>query len=150
MPQPKSAGVYYTISNGRMPSKTVTHVEAACKLQTNTGYKIHPFAFRVHTHELGTAVSGWKVSPDMKWTLLGKRDPQLPQMFYPIADNTTMTNGDRLATRCTMDNFKEHAVSYEARSNLILFYQLQFKVIIIQIITCTQLITFTGMDGIDS
>ena len=110
VPQPKSAGVYYTMANGRMPSETITNVEAACKLQTNK--QIHPFAFRVHTHEIGTAVSGWKVSKDMKWTLLGRKDPQLPQMFYPVADNSTiMTNGDRLATRCTMDNFNEHAVS---------------------------------------
>jgi len=109
VPQPKSAGVYYTMANGRMPSETITNVEAACKLQTNK--QIHPFAFRVHTHEIGTAVSGWKVSKDMKWTLLGRKDPQLPQMFYPVADNSTvMTNGDRLATRCTMDNFNEHAV----------------------------------------
>ena len=110
VPQPKSAGVYYTMANGRMPSETITNVEAACKLQTNK--QIHPFAFRVHTHEIGTAVSGWKVSKDMKWTLLGRKDPQLPQMFYPVADNSTiMTYGDRLATRCTMDNFNEHAVS---------------------------------------
>ena len=111
IPQPKSAGVYYTISNGRMPSQTVTNVEAACKLNLQNKQKIHPFAFRTHTHDLGTVVSGWKVSPDMTWTLLGKMDPQMPQMFYPVADNTTtMTNGDRLASRCTMDNFKDHAV----------------------------------------
>ena len=113
VPQPKSAGVYYTISNGRMPSETVTNVEAACKLAAKYGQVIHPFAFRTHTHDLGTAVSGWKVSPDMTWTLIGKQDPQMPQMFYPVADNsTTMTQGDRLATRCTMDNFKDHAVSF--------------------------------------
>ena len=111
-PQPRSAGVYYTLANGRMPSQTVTNVEAACKLNLKNDQVIHPFAFRVHTHELGSVVSGWKVSSDMEWTLLGKMDPQLPQMFYPVADNTTtMTNGDRLATRCTMDNFKDHAVS---------------------------------------
>ena len=113
VPQPKSAGVYYTeFSNGRMPSETVTKVEAACKLPSKYGQVIHPFAFQTHTHDLGTAVSGWKVSPDMTWTLIGKQDPQMPQMFYPVADNsTTMTQGDRLATRCTMDNFKDHAVS---------------------------------------
>ena len=109
VPQPKSAGVYYTMTNGRFPAETITNSEAACKLQTNK--QVHPFAFRVHTHEIGAAVSGWKVSKDMKWTLIGKKDPQLPQMFYPVADNTTtLTNGDRLATRCTMDNFNEHAV----------------------------------------
>ena len=119
IPQPKSAGVYYTLSNGRMPSETVTNVEAACKLQTNK--QIHPFAFRVHTHELGTVVSGWKVSPDMKWTLLGKMDPQMPQMFYQVADNTTtMANGDRLASRCTMDNYKSHAVSLLNCNNIYL------------------------------
>lgn len=72
---------------------------------------LHPFAFRVHTHSLGRVVSGWKVQGGNRWTLLGKEDPQLPQMFYPTADpNLTLAKGDTVAARCTMVNFKDHAV----------------------------------------
>jgi len=108
LPQPKAAGVIYTGTNGRFPAKTTTYSEAACALSTDK--EIHPFAFRVHTHGLGRVVSGWKVSPDMQWTLLGKKNPQLPQMFYSINDELTMKNGDTLATRCTMKNNKDSAV----------------------------------------
>ena len=39
----------------------------------------------------------------MKWTLIGKRDPQLAQMFYPAEDlNIEVGLGDTLAARCTM------------------------------------------------
>jgi len=113
VPQPKAAGVYYSGTSGRFPARTTTHSEAACELTTDQ--EIHPFAFRVHTHGLGTVVSGWKVTPNMEWTLLGKKDPQLPQMFYPVDDNTiTMKKGDKMATRCTMENFKSSAVSVGA------------------------------------
>ena len=112
VPQPKSVRFYYTTAMGRYPSQTVTNVEAACKLSIKNGQKIHPLAFKVHTHGLGLVVTGWKVSPDMRWTLLGKRDPQLTQMYSPVADNTTtMENGDRLASRCMVENFKNHTVS---------------------------------------
>ena len=61
---------------------------------------IHPFAFRVHTHGLGQVVSGWKVKNKREWALLGKEDPQLPQMFYPVSDNTTsLTKGETIAAR---------------------------------------------------
>ena len=43
--------------------------------------------------------------------MLGRKDPQLPQMFYPVADNTTIVrNGDTIATRCTMYNYQDSAV----------------------------------------
>ena len=109
IPQSKSAGVYWTSTYGRFPSGQITKAEASCTLRTN--FVMHPFAFRVHTHELGTAVSGWKVSPNNKWALLGIDDPQLPQMFNPVADKTlTLTGGDTIASRCTMYNYKDHAV----------------------------------------
>merc|ERR1712218_773884 len=80
--------------------------EAACKL--NTKLTIHPFAFRTHTHALGRVVSGWKVSPNMEWTLLGKKDPQLPQTFYPIQETgMTLTGGDTIAARCTMVSYRD-------------------------------------------
>ena len=97
-PKPKAAGVYMTATFGRFPGRKTTKSEAACMLETHL--MLHPFAFRVHTHALGRVVSGWKVSPDMQWTLLGKDDPQLPQMFNPVADKSTpLTGGDTIATR---------------------------------------------------
>ena len=76
-------------------AQTTTYAEAACQLKTDM--IIHPFAFRVHTHGLGRVVSGWKVTADQTWTLLGKRDPQLPQMFEEIKDDTiTLRYGDTL------------------------------------------------------
>lgn len=44
----------------------------------------------------------------MQWTLLGKRDPQLPQMFYPTEPGITVTSGDTLAARCTMVSYRDH------------------------------------------
>merc|ERR1711992_20814 len=111
VPLPRSAGVYYSGTSGRFPAQTTSYSEAACELNTNE--VIHPFAFRVHTHGLGRVVSGWKVSPDMQWTLLGKRDPQLPQMFESINEDgrITMKSGDTFAARCTMVNDRDHAVT---------------------------------------
>lgn len=31
-----------------------------------------------------------------EWTLLGKKNPQDPQMFYPIEKNLTVRQGDQL------------------------------------------------------
>ena len=54
----------------------------------------------MHTHSLGTVVSGWKVQESSKWTLLGKESPQLPQMFWPVDRNEiTLTKGDTVAAR---------------------------------------------------
>ena len=105
------AGVWYSMAGGRMPAGVETKVEAACAV--STGLKeLHPFAFRVHTHQLGTAVSGWRVVGS-SWHLLGRKDPQAPQAFYPTTqDNSTVIReGDVIATRCTMDNWKQSAVS---------------------------------------
>jgi len=110
IPQSKAAGVYWTATNGRFPAGATTYAETACKIRTQV--PIHPFAFRVHTHKLGRVVSGFKVTKDMEWTLIGKEDPQLPQMFFPVAnDQLTLNEGDTIATRCTMVNNGDSAVS---------------------------------------
>lgn len=54
-------------------------MESSCYI--NEPVELHPFAFRVHTHKLGTAVSGWKIN-NGHWELLGKRSPQLPQVCF--------------------------------------------------------------------
>ena len=56
------------------------------------------------------------MSDNKNWNLIGKRSPQLPQMFYPISDSElTLTKGDIVAARCTM-------VSNEYPFNLIDFF----------------------------
>ena len=71
VPQPKIAGVLRTEAAGTYPAMTTTYNEAACQLTEDL--VIHPFRYEVHTHNLGTVVSGWKVTLDMSWTLIGKK-----------------------------------------------------------------------------
>lgn len=42
---------------------------------------IHPFAFRTHTHKLGKVVSGYRIDANEQWHLIGKGNPQLPQVW---------------------------------------------------------------------
>jgi len=125
VPQRKRAGTYVLGTKGMIPAKATTYMEAACKL--NTDLVIHPFAFRTHTHALGRVVSGWKVSPEMEWTLIGKKDPQLPQMFYPIADpSLTVKRGDTIAARCTMVSYRDRItwVGATAEDEMCNFYMM--------------------------
>jgi peptidylglycine monooxygenase len=75
---------------------------------------IHPFAYRAHTHKLGLVNSAYRVSVDndakQTWTEIGRRSPQLPQMFYPVTQPVIIKNGDIIAARCTMKNPSEHTV----------------------------------------
>lgn len=79
--------------------------------------EIIPFAYRAHTHKLGVINSGYVVRNDpivgdeeQTWIELGRRSPQLPQMFYPISTNITIKKGDTIAARCTMLNNLDHPV----------------------------------------
>jgi peptidylglycine monooxygenase len=76
---------------------------------------MHPFAFRTHAHKLAIVNSGYVIKNDENgeenWTEIGKRSPQLPQMFYPVKNDIEVRKGDILAARCTMFNFKERTVS---------------------------------------
>lgn len=56
-------------------------------------------------------VSGYKVRSSTNgedtWTLLGKRNPQTPQMFYPVENTEPIEKGDIIAARCTMKSRKD-------------------------------------------
>eukprot|EP00096_Caligus_rogercresseyi_P010269 TRINITY_DN3684_c0_g1_i1.p1 TRINITY_DN3684_c0_g1~~TRINITY_DN3684_c0_g1_i1.p1 ORF type:complete len:342 (+),score=77.47 TRINITY_DN3684_c0_g1_i1:37-1062(+) len=109
--QPKEAGVLLLGTNGYTPPHSTTFFETSCEVRDDR--EIHPFAFRTHTHGLGRIVSGWKVSPYRNWTwsLIGKKSPQVAQMFYPVEDpNMTITADDILAARCTMVNDRDWEV----------------------------------------
>ncbi|CAL7934678.1 unnamed protein product [Xylocopa violacea] len=104
-PLNKLAGVLLLGTSGVIPPRSTTYMETACTIRENK--TIHPFAYRTHTHSLGKVVSGYLVKPDYTWTELGKRDPLTPQMFYPINNKVTASQGDRIAARCTMHNTRD-------------------------------------------
>jgi hypothetical protein len=55
----------------------------------------------------GKVVSGWRVRDKNNWKLIGKKNPQLPQMFYPVDNEMTIRKGDTVAARCTMVNNRD-------------------------------------------
>lgn len=101
---PKLAGVILLGTGGMIRKFSTEYMETACPITEDK--IVHPFAFRTHTHQLGKVVSGFRVRNDSgenHWTLLGKKDPLLPEMFYPVVDtDITIKKGDILAARCTM------------------------------------------------
>ncbi|EFA01712.1 peptidylglycine alpha-hydroxylating monooxygenase [Tribolium castaneum] len=105
-PQSKLAGVLLLGTGGAIPPRSVTHMETLCQIREKK--TIYPIAYRTHTHSLGQVVSGYSVRRDKSgvdhWSLLGKRNPNTPQMFYPIFNKGPIRYGDRLAARCTMDS----------------------------------------------
>jgi peptidylglycine monooxygenase len=105
---PKQAGVLLMVTGGKIDKKANEKFETACLIDEDV--ELHPFAYRTHTHKNGKVVSGYLVR-DGQWSLIGKKDPQLPQMFYPV-DNTNMIikNGDTVAARCTMHNENDRDV----------------------------------------
>ncbi|XP_035667585.1 peptidylglycine alpha-hydroxylating monooxygenase-like [Branchiostoma floridae] len=108
-PQKYMAGVYLLgVGAGAIPAHSTANLDTACLYRDEP--VLHPFAFRVHAHKLGAVVSGYRVRQD-KWTLIGKKSPQRPQMFYPVSDKTlTIKNGDILAARCSYKSDLDHTV----------------------------------------
>uniref|UniRef100_A0A182QIJ1 peptidylglycine monooxygenase n=1 Tax=Anopheles farauti TaxID=69004 RepID=A0A182QIJ1_9DIPT len=105
-PLSKQAGVILLGTAGYIPPMATEHMDTLCEIQEEK--VIHPFAYRTHTHSLGRMVSGYRIRKDGagadQWTLLGKRDPLTPQMFYPVESRDPIRKSDRLAARCTMES----------------------------------------------
>ena len=105
----KQAGVLLLGTSGKIGPMRTEHMEVVCDI--NEKKTIYPFAYRTHTHSLGKVVSGYRVranqlTGDDEWTLLGKRDPMTPQMFYPVMNTEPIQQFDRLAARCTMESHR--------------------------------------------
>lgn len=97
-----SAGLFRTTTFGFLPANATGHAEAACRITEDV--ILHPFMFSLHAHNASKVISGWKVSPDGKWTLIGKADPLQDQGYYSVRDkDITLTRGDVVAARCTYD-----------------------------------------------
>lgn len=105
----KLAGVLLMATDGRIRGQSDEHFEAACP--NEEPIEIHPFAYRTHTHKFGQLVSGYRIDRDTEqWELIGKGDPQKPQMFYPTKKALTVKQGDWVAARCTMHNYLDQTV----------------------------------------
>lgn len=121
----KLAGVFILGTGGKMDPGTNEYFEVACKYGADDDdnvISLHPFAFRTHTHHHGLFVSGYQVqessSSVQNWKIIGKKNPQLPQFFYPVEDNTlVIKKGDILAARCTMQNNENRTVYIGGTSN---------------------------------
>lgn len=106
-PQPRLAGVMLMVTGGKIGKHTTEDFETACYIDENI--KMHPFAYRTHTHKHGKVVSGYRIR-DGEWTLIGKKDPQLPQMFYNVQNDLIIEKGDTVAARCHMKNDEDRDV----------------------------------------
>lgn len=108
--QPRTAATLLLATGGQIPAKSTEELEAACVIDEPV--EIHPFAYRVHTHRHGIKVSGWvvqqsdtDVSSKEQWHLLGERDPQLPELFEPVANKSlVVSQNDIIAAKCTIKN----------------------------------------------
>lgn len=113
----RRAGVLLLISRGYVPEGKSKH-EIWCEIKDDM--EIHPFRYRVHTHKLGTKVTGAKIGKEQKnnlglnfneGSIIGIGDPQEPQTFYPVRDtNLTLSQGDSVYAACEFNNNRSHPV----------------------------------------
>lgn len=58
---------------------------------------------------MGRVVSAFYKHSD-KWIMIGKRNPQWPQLFQPIEANLTISNDDLMAAICVYDSSMKKSV----------------------------------------
>jgi peptidylglycine monooxygenase len=112
--QPRTAATLLLVTGGEIQPKTTEQLEVACVVDEPV--EIHPFAYRVHTHRHGTKVSGWAVTRqeggEKAVTLLGERDPQLPQLFEGVKSKSlVIRQRDVIAAQCTIKNNEDHVIA---------------------------------------
>ena len=125
-------------TSGNIAPHSEGHFEAACQLEDELPF--YPFAFRAHTHKLGLVNSGYVIKTDQEtgeqnWIEIGRRSPQLPQIYYPVTNQIELNKGDILAARCTMNNYLDHVVQIgpanddEMCNFLIMYYTKEDRVL---------------------
>lgn len=104
------AAIFLLASGGEIPKhRKAWHLDTGCHYED--GPDLHPFAFRVHAHSIGSVITGYRIR-NGQWTLIGKGDPLRPQAFYPMDKNVTIKSGDSMAARCTYDSTKRDRLTY--------------------------------------
>lgn len=107
----KQAGVYILLTGGVVKRGHTTH-RARCRMYQNRDF--HPFRFRVHTHTLGVKVGAYRraLGKNSKPELIGERNPQEPQMFYPVEnDKMVVGQGDLVSAYCEFNNTRDYDVA---------------------------------------
>lgn len=117
---PNLAAVYFSATSGQIKSGAKDNFETACEMDEDV--VMHPFAYRTHAHKLGIVNSGYlvrndEVTGEQTWTEIGRRSPQLPQMFFPVTNKVEIGKGDIIASRCTMENTRDHTVRIGSTGN---------------------------------
>lgn len=120
----RRAGVLLLVSLGYVARGKSKH-EIWCEIKDDI--ELHPFRFRVHTHKLGTKVTGAKIGKEQKNnfgynfnedSIIGVGNPQDPQTFYPVQDaNLTLSRGDSVYASCEFNNNQMHDVKIGQTAN---------------------------------
>jgi hypothetical protein len=96
------AQVYLFVSNEPIPPKLdAAYNNMSCYYRGNA--TLHPFAFRTHTHAMGRVVSAF-LNHDNEWQMIGKRNPQWPQLFQKLEKPLEVKTGDFMAAMCRFDS----------------------------------------------
>lgn len=97
-----------------LPSRRISHVDLVCEIPYNV--TVIPMSFVTHTHAMATRVSGWRVTPDGMWTLIGvtkghiMTEDKHMHKLAPDAEGMVMKAGDRIAARCTYNNTRDQDI----------------------------------------
>lgn len=84
------------------PKRSKHHIDMNCQLDRGP---MNVFAYRVHTHRLGSVLSAYRFSlGSEKWDLIAKGNPQWPQAFYPLENVMRINRKDIIAARCTYNS----------------------------------------------
>uniref|UniRef100_A0A0R3RRY3 Peptidylglycine monooxygenase n=1 Tax=Elaeophora elaphi TaxID=1147741 RepID=A0A0R3RRY3_9BILA len=107
--RPRNLAAVLLFMSGTLIQPGFSHFQTNMSCLYNSDTPIHPFAFRTHTHNMGRVVSAFYKHSD-KWIMIGKRNPQWPQLFQPIKTNLTILNDDLMAATCVYDSSMKKSV----------------------------------------
>ncbi|KAK7115903.1 peptidyl-glycine alpha-amidating monooxygenase B-like isoform X2 [Littorina saxatilis] len=115
--QPNVAGIFLMMSYSFAvpPNSPKYHVDMSC--QYNKQNSMYPFAYRTHSHGLGSVITGYQYNRT-GYHMIGKGNPQWPQAFYPSNASIEVKPGDKLVARCTYNSTgMNHIVHVGATGN---------------------------------
>ncbi|XP_066923969.1 peptidyl-glycine alpha-amidating monooxygenase B-like [Clytia hemisphaerica] len=112
------AGIYLlqNMHTSIPPHQKKFHMSAECRYRNKEGMKMHAFRFRVHSHKIGTVISGYLLR-DGKYTLIGKGDPQRPQAFNKVDNEVDIQDGDIVVAQCTYNSMERNRITKHGQTH---------------------------------
>ena len=145
-----NVGIFSLHNHGIAKAKGLTSWESACNLEIPLPqYPLLPFAFLTHTHSLGIFSGAWLVQ-EGQWKLIGEKNPQEPQSFYPIeSENLEVYPKDILAMKCIMSSGRDQETlqglsKHSEMCDYFVMYKTQGRILSNN--SCTTNATFTWKD----